>query len=464
MSHILDIPLGLAKKYACVPPHYVHTWAAKNLIEGFSATDYQLYTRKANQELLPSDLSLSIHTPNEHPGRNRDGCHPDAAKYQGQQVKDYLKLLLKEIELHSELVDNDRRVTQIHFAAGTYGYLSGPGLADVLERIAGHFQLYPPTQLEISLAVDSGAIDADSISALAELGVNRFNISVAETYVALQPQTDSLGLQFDALQVISAASKTKGLVNVVINSGAQQLTDGLVNSVEQIIGSGVSGIVIDDFIIAPATVDANPEQALSNRVELRHTLRKIFHNAGLIHIGLDHYAWPEDRLASAHRNNALNRCIQGYTTHPKTDQIGVGVGAISRFKDARTQNATELSAYQNFLNANILPVQKGFQLSNDDILRSAVIQHVLCRNSVDLSVNTRVFIEASHPTSLQQYLQQDIDKLLPCIEDGLLELTNIGFNITSTGSFLRRQIAAIFAANQLSREPKPDPRSVVHFL
>ena len=51
---------------------------------------------------------------------------------------------------------------------------------------------------------------------------------------------------------------------------------------------------------------------------------------GLVAIGLDHYARPDDALAVAARERSMRRNFQGYTTDAAATLIGLGASADSK--------------------------------------------------------------------------------------------------------------------------------------
>src|SRR5262249_9359518 len=60
--------------------------------------------------------------------------------------------------------------------------------------------------------------------------------------------------------------------------------------------------------------------------------------AGYEHLGMDHFARPDDALVAARNDGSLHRNFQGYTTHAETDLLGFGVSAISHVGETFTQS------------------------------------------------------------------------------------------------------------------------------
>ena len=92
-----------------------------------------------------------------------------------------------------------------------------------------------------------------------------------------------------------------------------------------------------------------------------------------MYIGLDHFAKPDDELARAMASRTLHRNFQGYTTHAECDMLAIGVSSISKIGASYSQSLRTLDEYYAKLDAGQLPLEKGFSLSPDDILRRDVM-------------------------------------------------------------------------------------------
>ena len=92
--------------------------------------------------------------------------------------------------------------------------------------------------------------------------------------------------------------------------------------------------------------------------------------AGYRHIGMDHFALPDDDLSLAQDAGTLHRNFMGYTTHADCDLIGLGVSAISHIGDSFSQNPRELPAWEIAVDQGQPPVWRGLELSFDDRVRA----------------------------------------------------------------------------------------------
>src|SRR5690606_10131870 len=102
-----------------------------------------------------------------------------------------------------------------------------------------------------------------------------------------------------------------------------------------------------------------------------HAMQRLL-DAGYIYIGLDHFARPDDELNRARLDYSLHRNFQGYTTRAECDLVGVGVSAIGKVGRSYSQSTRSLKSFYAHLDAGRLPIEKGFGLSSDDVLRADV--------------------------------------------------------------------------------------------
>ena len=101
-------------------------------------------------------------------------------------------------------------------------------------------------------------------------------------------------------------------------------------------------------------------------------------------IGLDHFAKPDDTLAVAQREGRLARNFQGYTTDSAPALIGFGASAISALPQGYAQNLADVPSYRKAMLAGGLATARGIALSDDDRLRRAIIERLMCDLEVDL--------------------------------------------------------------------------------
>jgi oxygen-independent coproporphyrinogen-3 oxidase len=161
--------------------------------------------------------------------------------------------------------------------------------------------------------------------------------------------------------------------------------------------------------------------------------------AGYRYIGMDHFALPDDELAMAQEDGTLQRNFQGYTTHGHCDLIGLGVSAISQVGDLYSQNSSDLANYQQSLGNGQLATQRGLLCNDDDRIRRAVIQALICQ--FQLSFRD---IEERFAIDFRNYFSAIWPQLQQLARDGLIDLTEQGIDVRPAGRLLVRSLCMLF--------------------
>ena len=161
--------------------------------------------------------------------------------------------------------------------------------------------------------------------------------------------------------------------------------------------------------------------------------------AGYVYVGMDHFALPDDDLATAQARGGLHRNFMGYTTHADTDLVGLGVSAISHIGDTFSQNPRELPGWQHALDEGRLPVFRGMRLSDDDQLRADLIQVLMCQGEIPISA-----LERRYDIDFQRYFAAELARMQPLVDDGLVRTGHGRIRATSQGRLLLRNIAMCF--------------------
>jgi len=122
----------------------------------------------------------------------------------------------------------------------------------------------------------------------------------------------------------------------------------------------------------------------------RYTLSQLasakFVEAGLMPIGIDHFARPGDELATAADAGRLRRNFQGYTADTCQTLIGLGASSISRFPGGYVQNAPATAAYIQRINAGTFAGSRGYAINAEDRLRARAIELLMCDFKIDLDM------------------------------------------------------------------------------
>ena len=168
------------------------------------------------------------------------------------------------------------------------------------------------------------------------------------------------------------------------------------------------------------------------------SLRSLL-DAGYIYIGLDHFAKPEDDLTKAQTTKTLHRNFQGYTTHAECDLIGLGLSSIGKVGNSYSQSVRTLDGYYERLDAGELPIEKGFELSQDDVLRRKVIMNFMCGANIDFEEFNREF-----GIDFKQYFADELARLELFHDAELITIAANAIKINPKGRMFVRAVGMVF--------------------
>jgi oxygen-independent coproporphyrinogen-3 oxidase len=95
--------------------------------------------------------------------------------------------------------------------------------------------------------------------------------------------------------------------------------------------------------------------------------------------------------------------------------------------------------YEALIEGGELPIRKGIEVDDDDLLRAAVIQALMCYDSLSFDD-----FSAEHDIDFRNYFAAEIKRLDALAKDGLIDLHDAGISITQKGRLLLRSIAMVF--------------------
>ncbi len=442
----MTIDQKLLKKYNINGPRYTSYPTAKEFGNSVNSESYHWHVEDSNQDPIPKPLSLYLHIPFCKSLCYYCGCHKVITQNKSK-AHTYLDTLHREIELQAKLFAKDREVRQIHLGGGTPTYFTTTDIHKTLDTIENHFNLAPISQREFGIEIDPRTTTTTDIKRLVLIGFNRMSFGIQDfdrnVQIAINRIQDK-NETIDLLQAARAAGSRSLSVDLIYGL-PQQTLDSFTKTLEEIIRVKPDRIALYNYAHMPQTIKSQKlikdEDIPSAKVKLALLTLSIntLTSAGYQHIGMDHFALPDDPLSQSLEQGTLHRNFQGYSTHGDCDIIGFGVSAISKVGDIFSQNYKKLSEYQDHIQQKRLAIEKGCALSIDDKIRAAVIQHIMCSQALDINAFNR-----THCIIFEGYFKNEIEKLAPMIKDGLLTITPEELKITEKGRLLLRNIAMVF--------------------
>ncbi|MDH7800900.1 MULTISPECIES: oxygen-independent coproporphyrinogen III oxidase [unclassified Rhizobium] len=432
----------LLRKYSGAVPRYTSYPTAPHFHEGIDNGTYRRWLGDLGHR---NRISLYLHIPYCDRLCWFCACHTKhTLKYEPIAV--YLEALKREIATVGALVSPDAVVSAVHFGGGSPTMLKPEDMVSLMDCLKGHFTfgLAP----EISVEMDPNDLDDSRYDALAAIGMTRASLGVQDFDDKVQKTINRIQT-FAQTQSVVDAVRARGVhsVNCDILYGLPfQTCETLQKTVDQIISLDPDRVALFGYAHVPWMKKHQsmiPEQALPDIAERYRQMTmagEMLGKAGYGAIGIDHFAKSTDTLSQAAEAGELRRNFQGYTTDTADALIGLGASSIGRLPQGYVQNMVATGEYQRMVDEGGLAVIKGIELSEDDHLRSHVIERLMCDFSLDLRELKQRFGRASHSVSVQAQLFAGGDR------DGVVRLDADVFAVTEAGKPFVRHIAATFDA------------------
>ncbi|MBE9242327.1 oxygen-independent coproporphyrinogen III oxidase [Synechocystis salina] len=444
----VEFSAELLNKYNQGIPRYTSYPPATELSPAFDPSDFRAAINLGNYKKTP--LSLYCHIPFCAKACYFCGCNTIITQHK-PAVEPYLKAVAKQIALVAPLVDRQRPVQQLHWGGGTPNYLTLKQAEFLFNTITDAFPL--AKNAEVSIEVNPCYVDKDYIFALRQLGFNRisfgiqdFNPQVQEAVNRIQPEA----MLFQVMDWIREANFES--VNVDLIYGLPYQTLGTFReTLHKTAQLNPDRIAVFNFAYVPWLKPVQkkmPEAALPPAAEKLRIMQATIADLtdqGYVFIGMDHFAKPDDELAIAQQQGKLHRNFQGYTTQPESDLLGFGITSISMLQDVYAQNHKTLKAFYNALDQEAMPIEKGFKLSQDDLVRRTVIKELMCQFKLSAQELDDKY-NLGFDCDFNDYFAKELAALDALEADGLLSRLGDGLEVTPRGRILIRNIAAVFDA------------------
>jgi len=438
-------------KYARMAvPRYTSYPTALQFGDGIGPEEYQGWLR----EIKPDQpISLYVHIPFCQSLCWYCGCNTTVPNTY-DRVENYLQALKSEILLTAENISTDVSVSHLHFGGGTPSYLSPVHFEQLTALITNVFNF--TDDAELAVEADPRALPTEIVTAFAKSGITRVSLGVQD----FNPDVQKLINRIQSEELVSrCVSELKANDIKAINFDLMYGLPG--QSVETVQQSAIIAtrmqpdrIAVFGYAHVPwfkkhqQVIQADMLPGIEQRIEQADVIADTLQEHGYIRIGLDHFAKPTDDLAIALTNGTLRRNFQGYTTDRATTLIGFGASSISTLPHGYCQNDPHTGRYISKLDAMGFATVRGLVLSDEDKLRRAAINALMCDFTLDME----------EICALNQQPPDALDDSLPALllqeKDGLIQLKGRLVVVTPKGRRFIRNIAAGFDRYLQNNEQK----------
>lgn len=450
MDQRLVFDLDLIKRYDKSGPRYTSYPTAVQFHEGFGPEAYRKWAVWSNEQsraqLVPTPLSLYFHIPFCDTVCFYCGCNKVATKDRSKAAP-YLQRVCREIEMQAALFDDNRVVDQLHWGGGTPTFISHDEMRELMAKTREHFTLHDDDSGEYSIEIDPREASTATIALLREIGFNRMSMGVQDFEPVVQKAVNRIQSKEQTLEVLTEA-RNQGFKSIsldLIYGLPFQSVESFDRTLDTVIDFDPDRLSVFNYAHLPEMFKPqrriNAEELPSPQVKLdilQHTAARLA-EAGYVYIGMDHFAKPDDEMAEAQRKGTLYRNFQGYSTHADCDLVAIGISSVSKVGHSYCQNVKTLDEYYEVIDRGDLPVFRGVELDNDDLLRRDVIMQTMCHFALD-------FDKAAAPYGInfREYFAAEMEDLAQMEKDGLIDLTASGLEVKTAGRLLIRNVAMVF--------------------
>lgn len=435
---------ALVEKYNINGPRYTSYPTALELRSGFSDA-------RVAAALLDSDepLSLYLHIPFCHQLCYYCGCNKVVTRHQ-EKADRYLDALAAELKIYAPLTAH-RKKRHLHLGGGTPTFLSSSQLTRLMSLLKSELGFDPAEAGEISIEIDPRSCSKGKLAHLRRLGFNRVSFGVQDFNQDVQIAINRVQ-PLALIEALVKESRALGYASInldVVYGLPYQTAENFNYTLRTLIALNPDRVSMFSYAHLPSRFAAQrkiPENEMLQGAEKQQLLLQAIATlgaAGYQSIGMDHFARADDELAVAQREGRMQRNFQGYTTHGSDALLGLGVSSISQVNGVIWQHAKDLPDYFCRINDAQVPLDKGFELSQDDKIRSAVISQLICHFHFDFDTLSRRWGIDS-----KAYFAQALEELKPYQTDGLVEVNDSGVQVTALGRLWVRLICACFDAYQ----------------
>lgn len=441
---------NLLQRFSGGAPRYTSYPSAAHFQENFSVS-----VAESLLQGIPNGatVSLYLHIPFCRSLCHYCGCFTRVV-HDDTPIRNYLNLLEQEIDLVGRKAERRFNIGHIHFGGGSPNLLSCADvrrLLDLIEKNIG-----PLCNAEIAMESDPRQLSASKVKDYVAAGVNRVSLGVQDFNEDVQRAVNRVQ-PFAQIEECTRWLRDAGIRSInfdLIYGLPFQTAETVADNVFKAAALGADRVALFGYAHVPwmrqhqKNLEKFPLPDAKTRWEQERAAREAFHEEGYIPIGMDHFALPGDTLVSAMRAGQLRRNFQGYTTDQAQTLIASGLSAISGLPNAYVQNTSSFKFYRESLEQGRLPIEKGFVLSAEDVLRANIIEQLMCYFTIDVGELCK-----QHGFS-PDFVDRSLEKVRSMEKDGIVETDGTVVRVSDRGQYFVRSICACFDTHIESQEKR----------
>lgn len=385
-------------------------------------------------------LSLYLHVPFCHALCWYCGCHTTVTR-QEERIERYALALVREAALLDAAIPAHRgAVTHLHLGGGTPSALGAKRLAGVVRHLRRRFAFAPGAELSVEL--DPRTLSQDVVEALAEAGFNRASLGLQDASPEVQEKMGRIqpvGMVAEGMRRLRAAGIAR--INLDMMYGLPTQAVAQVEETARVAADlRADRVAVFGYAHVPwmrpaqKAIRGEDLPGATARMDQAQAAHDTLLAQGYEAVGLDHFARPDDDMARMARAGTLRRNFQGYTTDAAPVLVGMGCSAIGETPAGYAQNIPDERGWAEAVEAGILPVARGLALTEEDRIRRAAIERVMCDLALDMT---------ALPLCVRA---QALPGLRALARDGVVALEGDALRVPEAGRRFLRHVAACFDA------------------
>lgn len=416
---------------------------------GISITDWKSSLIQSFEESKDEGVSLYIHLPFCESLCTFCGCHKRITKR--HEVEDpYIKTVLKEWNLYTEVLSSKPIIKEIHLGGGTPTFFSPDNLKRLIHGLLEEGSL--ADDHAFSFEGHPNNTTKEHLQALYDLGFRRVSYGVQDYDPQVQLAINRIQ-PFENVKRAHEQAREIGYTSVnhdLVFGLPHQDMSCIEHTIQKTLELMPDRIAFYSYAHVPWIKGVGQrgfnEADLPKDEEKRALYergKELFDENGFVEIGMDHFARKSDSLYQAMKNKTMNRNFMGYTTTNTKVLIGLGMSAISDSWYAFAQNEKSVEEYEARVERGEIPIFRGHLLNEEDLLLRQNIQNMMCTFETEFQGSSDLFEE----------IKEGLPELM---EDGLVKIDGNHVQLTEEGiPFVRN---ACMAFDLRLKRNKPQKR------
>ena len=329
-------------------------------------------------------ISLYIHLPFCESLCTFCACHKHITK-RHEVEEEYIKTVLKEWNLYTNLVDEKPIIKELHLGGGTPTFFSKENLKSLIDGLLEKAVKHPES--EFSFEGHPNNTTKEQLQTLYNVGFTRVSFGVQDYNEKVQQAIHRIQ-PFKAVKNVTNWAREIGYTSIshdLIFGLPFQTKEDVIYSINKTKELQPDRISFYSYAHVPWVkgvgqrgFDEKNLPKNDKKRELYEIGKKLFSELGYEEIGMDHFALKTDSLYKATVHKTLHRNFMGYTSNKTQLMIGLGMSAISDSWYGFAQNVKTVKEYENIVNSGVIPVFRGHILSEEDKIIRKHILNIMC--------------------------------------------------------------------------------------